>query len=183
MDRPTVLVFDLDPGEGAGLPQCCEVALELRGLLGGMGLRTLPKTSGSKGLQVYVPLNTDVTYAETKAVARTSAEVLEAQHPDRIVSRMAKAVRAGKVLVDWSQNTQHKSTVCAYSVRAKARPTVSTPLRWDEVERAVDAGTADALVFEMGDVLERVAAHGDLFEDVLTLRQELVVGGRQSDSS
>jgi bifunctional non-homologous end joining protein LigD len=178
-----VLVFDLDPGEGAGLPQCCEVALELRALLGGMGLRTLPKTSGSKGLQVYVPLNTDVTYAQTKAVARTSAEVLEAEHPDRIVSRMAKALRGGKVLVDWSQNTQHKSTVCAYSVRAKARPTVSTPVRWDEVERVVDTGTPDSLVFAMGDVLERVTDHGDLFAEVQTLRQELVVGGGQSESS
>ncbi|MEA2290932.1 MAG: bifunctional non-ous end joining protein LigD, partial [Solirubrobacteraceae bacterium] len=173
LHRPTTLAFDLDPGEGTGILQCCEVALRLRDLFGGLGLRSVPKTSGSKGLQVYVPLNTAVTYAETKPVARAVAELLEAERPDAVVARMAKRLRTGRVLVDWSQNTEHKSMVCAYSVRAKARPTVSTPLRWDEVEAALDAGDAGGLVFEMGAVLERVAAHGDLFAGVLTERQEL----------
>jgi bifunctional non-homologous end joining protein LigD len=176
--RPTALAFDLDPGEGAGLLACCEVALRVRALFAGLGLRhARAKTSGGKGLQVYVPLNTAVTYAQAKPVARMVAEVLEAQTPERVVSRMAKGLRAGKVLIDWSQNTEHKSMVCAYSVRAKARPTVSTPVTWAEVEGALDRGDASALVFETGAVLERVAAHGDLFAPVLLERQELRVGG------
>ena len=173
LHRPTVLAFDLDPGEGVGLVQCCEVALRLRDLFSGLGLDAVPKTSGSKGLQVYVPLNTDVDYAITKPTTRTIAELLEAQTPDAVVSRMAKALRPGKVLVDWSKNTEHKSMVCAYSVRARQRPTVSTPLQWDEVEGAVDRGDAASLVFEMDEVVERVAEHGDLFAPVLTARQEL----------
>ena len=171
--RPTVLAFDLDPGQGVALVRCCEVALRLRELFEGACLRCFPKISGSKGLQVYVPLNTDTSYAGTKPVAREIAELLEAQAPEAVVSRMARSLRAGKVLVDWSQNTEHKSMVCVYSVRAKQRPTVSTPLTWEEVEGAVDAGDADSLVFEMADVLDRAAEHGDLFEPVLTVRQEL----------
>jgi bifunctional non-homologous end joining protein LigD len=177
LHRPTAMAFDLDPGEAVGLLQCCEVGLRLRDLFGGLGLRSHAKTSGSKGLQVYVPLNTDVTYAQTKPVARAVAELLEAERPDAVVSRMAKALRRGRVLVDWSQNTEHKSMVCAYSVRAKPRPTVSTPVTWEEVEAALDAGDAGRLVFEMPAVLERVAAHGDLFAPVLTERQELRVPG------
>src|ERR671933_1036496 len=177
LDRPTAIAFDLDPGPGAGLLECAEVALRVRALLGELGLHGWPKTSGGKGLQVYVPLDGEATYTETKPVARTVAEILEAQTPDRVVSRMARSLRAGKVLVDWSQNTEHKSTVCAYSVRAKERPTVSTPLRWDEVEAAVDRGDAGTLVFEMGAVLERVRRHGDLFAPVLSERQALRLGG------
>ncbi|MEA2323944.1 MAG: bifunctional non-ous end joining protein LigD [Solirubrobacteraceae bacterium] len=173
LHRPTVLAFDLDPGEGTDILACCEVGLRLRELFGGLGLRSHAKTSGSKGLQVYVPLNTPTTYAETKPVARAVAELLEAERPDAVVSRMAKRLRAGRVLVDWSQNTEHKSMVCAYSVRAKARPTVSAPVTWAEVESAVDAGDPVRLVFEIGDVLERVEEHGDLFAGVLTDRQEL----------
>jgi bifunctional non-homologous end joining protein LigD len=173
LHRPTTLAFDLDPGEGVDVLGCAEVALRLRELLSRIGLRALVKTSGSKGLQVYVPLNTDVTYAETKPFSKAIAEGLEEVWPERVVSRMAKRLRAGKVLVDWSQNTEHKSMVCAYSVRAKARPTVSTPVRWEEVEAAVEAEDPRRLVFEMADVLERVAEHGDLFADVLTLRQRL----------
>src|SRR5215212_3438460 len=174
LDRPTVLALDLDPGEGAGMLECCEVALWLREALAAAGLRSLPKTSGGKGLQLYVPLNDDaVTYTHTKPLSRGLAELLEARHPDAVVSRMARALRRGKVLIDWSQNTQHKSMVCAYSARARQRPTVSTPLRWDEVEAALDAGDAGALSFELADVLERVARDGDLFGDVLTLRQPL----------
>jgi bifunctional non-homologous end joining protein LigD len=140
-------------------------------------LRSHVKTSGGKGLQVYVALDGTATYAETKPVARTVAEVLEAQTPDRVVSRMARSLRAGKVLIDWSQNTEHKSMVCVYSVRAKERPTVSTPLRWAEVEAALHRGDAAALVFEMGAVLERVAEHGDLFAPVLTDGRPLRLAG------
>jgi bifunctional non-homologous end joining protein LigD len=179
LHRPTVLAFDLDPGEGVALVHCCDVALRLRALLAGVGLQSLAKTSGSKGLQVYVQLNSDASYAATKPAARAIAELLEAQTPEFVVSRMARALRAGKVLVDWSQNTEHKSMVCVYSVRAKRRPTVSTPLAWEEVERAVDLGDAASLVFEMGDVRERVAKCGDLFEPVLTTRQELRPAGRR----
>ncbi len=179
LQRPTVIAFDLDPGEGAGILECAEVALRLRMLFAGTGLRSVAKTSGSKGLQVYVPLNSQVSYAETKPVARLVAELLERETPGQVVSRMAKKLRAGKVLVDWSQNTEHKSMVCAYSVRAKARPTVSTPLAWGEVERAVDAAVPRFLTFEMGDVLERVATHGDLFADVLGVHQELSAAGSQ----
>ncbi len=173
LQRPTTLAFDLDPGEGVDVLGCAEVALRLREMLAGAGLRALAKTSGSKGLQVYVPLNSAATYAQTKPAARTIAEVLEAQWPERVVSRMAKALRGGKVLIDWGQNTEHKSMVCAYSIRAKARPTVSTPLRWSEVEAAVGSGDRGLLVFEMDEVLERVARDGDLFADVLTLEQQL----------
>jgi bifunctional non-homologous end joining protein LigD len=173
LHRPTVVAFDLDPGEGTGIADCCEVALRLRDVLAGAGLRSFPKTSGSKGLQLYVPLNTDVGYATTKPLSRAIAELLEGQTPEQVVSRMAKRLRAGKVLIDWSQNTEHKSMVCVYSVRAKQRPTVSTPLAWREVEETFDAGRGDALVFEVAEVLERIETHGDLFEPVLTLRQEL----------
>jgi bifunctional non-homologous end joining protein LigD len=169
--RPTAVAFDLDPGEGADLVRCCDVGLRLRDLFAGIGLRSFAKTSGSKGLQVYVPLNTSVAYAETKPIARGVAEMLEGRWPELVVSRMAKEARRGKVLIDWSQNTEHKSMVCAYSVRAKARPTVSTPVTWDEVSDAVDRGDADSLVFGMDDVLARVEEHGDLFGEVLTLRQ------------
>jgi bifunctional non-homologous end joining protein LigD len=173
LDRPTAMAFDLDPGEGAGLVECCEVAVRLRELLGRLGLTSLAKTSGSKGLQVYVPLNSAVSYRETKSLSRAIAQLLEEQTPDAVVSRSARSARAGRVLIDWSQNTTHKSMVCAYSVRAKQRPTVSTPITWDEVHEAVDRGDAGMLVFEMRAVLERVAAFGDLFEEVLTKRQQL----------
>jgi bifunctional non-homologous end joining protein LigD len=173
LDRPTVLAFDLDPGPGAGLLECCAVALRLRELFAAMGVQAFPKTSGSKGLQAYVPLSRRLTYAETKPLARAVAELLEAETPGLVVSRMARGARQGRVLVDWSQNSPHKSTVCAYSVRARARPTVSAPLRWEEVEAAVGAGDASALSFEMGDVLARLERHGDLFAPVLELGQEL----------
>jgi bifunctional non-homologous end joining protein LigD len=173
LDSPTTLAFDLDPGKGVDIVGCARVALELRELLDGVGLRAFPKTSGSKGLQVYAPLNRDVSYAQTKPLARAIAELLEERAPDRVVSRMARALRPGKVFIDWSQNTQHKSMVCAYSLRAKARPTVSTPVRWDEVEAAAATDDPDLLVFELRDALERVEQHGDLFADVLELEQPL----------
>jgi len=171
--RPTIMVFDLDPGAPAALLECCEVGLVLRGLFAGVGLQSFAKTSGSKGLQVYVPLNSDVTYSHTKSFARQVAEMLESQMPDLVVSRMTKSARAGRVLVDWSQNDEHKTTVCVYSVRAMERPQVSTPVSWEEVERARAAGDAEGLVFDTEGVLERLARDGDLFAPVLSLVQEL----------
>ena len=173
IDRPTMMVFDLDPGAPATIVDCCKVGLWVRELFEGVGLETFAKTSGSKGLQVYVPLNTEVTYRETKPFAKAVAELLEKQHPKLVVSRMTKTLRRGKVLVDWSQNDDHKTTVCVYSLRAKERPTVSTPVTWDEVERASRKRSANPLSFESGQLLERVEEMGDLFAPVLTLKQEL----------
>jgi bifunctional non-homologous end joining protein LigD len=173
IERPTVLAFDLDPGDPAGILECCRVGLRLREMFGELGLECFPKTSGSKGLQVYVPLNVEVTYERTKPFARAVAQTLEREQPKLVVSRMAKKLRKGKVFVDWSQNDQHKTTVAAYSLRARERPTVSTPLRWEEVERAAQRDDADALRFEAKEVLERVEEHGDLFAPVLELGQAL----------
>jgi bifunctional non-homologous end joining protein LigD len=167
--RPTVMAFDLDPGDGAGLPECCEVAFILRDALSRLGLESFAKTSGSKGIQVYVPLNVeDVDYDHgTKALSKALARHLETQHPKLIVSQQKKELRKGKVLIDWSQNDEHKTTVGVYSLRARERPTVSTPLAWEELEQP------EALVFEAADVLERAERDGDLFAPVAELRQEL----------
>jgi bifunctional non-homologous end joining protein LigD len=167
--RPTVMAFDLDPGAGAGLPECCEVAFLLRDALAQLGLESFAKTSGSKGIQIYVPLNNeDVDYDHgTKALSKALARHLEAQHPKLIVSQQKKELRSGKVLIDWSQNDEHKTTVGVYSLRARERPTVSTPVTWEELEDPA------ALVFESADVLERVERLGDLFAPVAELRQEL----------
>jgi bifunctional non-homologous end joining protein LigD len=173
MNRPTAIVFDLDPGAPAALKQCCRVALQIKELFDMFGLGTFVKTSGSKGLQVYVPLNTSVTYEQTKPFARAVAELLEKRHPRQVVSRMAKELRPGKVLIDWSQNDEHKTTVSVYSLRARERPTISTPLQWEEVERAARARREPDLSAEPGELLQRVARHGDLFESLLSLTQEL----------
>ncbi|RYD81750.1 MAG: ATP-dependent DNA ligase [Verrucomicrobiaceae bacterium] len=172
-DRPTVMVFDLDPGAPADIVQCSQVGLWLRAVLNGAGLRCLAKTSGSKGLQIYVPLNTPVTFEQTKEFAHTLAQALEREHPELVVSRMQKNLRKGKVLIDWSQNDNHKTTVCVYSLRAKERPTVSTPVTWEEVEQCVAEEDPETLVFETEDVLARVEENGDLFEPVLKLKQKL----------
>jgi bifunctional non-homologous end joining protein LigD len=172
--RPTMMVFDLDPGPPADIVTCCEVGLWLRGMFEGLGLESFPKTSGSKGPQVYVPLNTDdVTYDETKAFSKAVAELLEAEAPDLVVSRQRKDLRGGKVLVDWSQNDEHKTTVNVYSTRARERPTVSTPVTWDEVRACQEAGDPELLVFTTADVLRRVASEGDLFAGVLSISQRL----------
>ena len=173
IERPTVLAFDLDPGAPATIMECCTIALRLRELFGDLGLESFPKTSGSKGIQVYVPLNTKIAYEQTKPFARAVAQLLERQDPDLVVSRMAKNLRKGKVLVDWSQNDEHKTTVSVYSLRAREQPTVSTPVTWDEVEDVVRSRDPDDLAFTSGDVLDRVAEHGDRFAPVLELRQEL----------
>jgi bifunctional non-homologous end joining protein LigD len=167
---PTLIAFDLDPGPPATIVECTEVALRLREAFEHLGLEAFPKTSGSKGMQVYVPLNTPATYNDTKGFARGLAQVLERRHPELVLSDMNKARRRGKVFVDWSQNDEHKTTVNVYSLRARERPTVSTPLTWDEVE---DASDPEALSFTSADVLQRVAEHGDLFAPVVELEQEL----------
>ena len=168
-DLPTVMAFDLDPGPPAGLGECCRVALMLRETVGALRLECFPKTSGSKGMQVYAPLNTATSYDETKPFAHGVARLLEARHGDLVVSIMRKDARPGKVFVDWSQNDRHKTTVAVYSLRARERPTVSTPLGWEEVER----GDPEELVFEADEVLERAEEHGDRFEPVVALKQTL----------
>ena len=173
IQRPTTLVFDLDPGPPATIVECGRVAFWLRDVLDGLGLQAFPKTSGSKGLQIYAPLNTPVTYNETKPFAHAMAKLLEQQHPGDVLSVMTKDLRKGKVFIDWSQNDDSKTTVCVYSLRARPRPTVSTPVTWEEVEAAVESGDPDDLVFEASDVLERIAKGGDLFAPVAELEQSL----------
>lgn len=170
---PTMVVFDLDTGPPADLVQCCQVGIWLRKILKDFGLECFPKTSGSKGLQIYVPLNTPTTYEITKTFAKSIAERLEREHSELVVSRMAKILREGKVFVDWSQNDDHKTTVCVYSLRAKENPTVSTPVTWKEVEATLKKGDAQKLVFKSEEVLKRVQKFGDLFEPVLKMKQRL----------
>ena len=168
IERPTVMAFDLDPGPPAGLAECCEVAVLLRETLESLGLECFPKTSGSKGLQVYAPLNRgEATYDETKPIAQALARHLESAHPKLIVSTQKKELRKGKVLIDWSQNDEHKTTVSVYSLRARPRPTVSTPVRWEELE------DPEALSFTSDEVLARIEHDGDLFEPVHSLQQAL----------
>ena len=171
--RPTALAFDLDPGTPADLVLCCRVALWLRDIFDVLQLQSFPKTSGSKGLQIFVPLNVATTYKKTKAFALALAERLEREHPNHVVSQMQKALRKGKVLIDWSQNDEHKTTVNVYSMRAKAKPSVSTPLKWSEVESVAKKGDAGRMVFDTKAALKRVKRHGDLFAPLLTLKQRL----------
>ncbi len=172
-DKPTMVAFDLDPGPPATIVECCRVALLLREMFERLGMSCFPKTSGSKGMQVYLPLNTPATYDETTPFARAVAELLEQEHRDLVVSQQNKDLRKGKVLVDWSQNVDFKTTVCVYSLRARERPTVSTPITWDEVEAASEP---EDLRFESHEVLERVERHGDLYAPVLELEQRLPAG-------
>ncbi|HLH07648.1 MAG TPA: non-homologous end-joining DNA ligase [Terriglobales bacterium] len=173
IEQPTFLVFDLDPGPPADIVQCCQVGLWVRRLFQSMGLEAYAKTSGSKGLQVYVPLHTPVTYDETKPFAKEIARLLERRYPEKVVSDMKKVLRTNKVFVDWSQNDQYKTTVCVYSLRAKDRPTASTPVRWEEVEDCLKKQDPNLLVFDSAAVLQRVEKKGDLFERVLDQKQKL----------
>ena len=173
IERPTMMVFDLDPGAPADIVQCCQVGLWLRDLLGQIKLKSFAKTSGSKGLQVYVPLNTAVTYDETKNLSLALAQYLEREHGGLVTSNMSKAVRKGKVFVDWSQNDEHKTTICVYSLRAREEPTVSTPVAWDEVEKCLKKKKADLLKFRSDQVLVRVEKRGDLFESIEEMKQKL----------
>ena len=171
--RPTMMVFDLDPGAPADIVQCCQVGVWLREILEAMQLKSWAKTSGSKGLQVYVPLNTAATYDQTKEVSHAIAEYLEREHPKLVVSKMAKALRTGKVFVDWSQNDEHKTTISVYSLRAKDAPTASTPVTWEEVKGTVKKKNGKRLVFHCEQTLARVEKMGDLFEPVEALKQKL----------
>ena len=173
IECPTMIVFDLDPGPPANIVQCCQVGMWLREIFEHFGLQSFPKTSGLKGLQIYVPLNSPTSYDVTKAFAHALARLLENEHRELVVSDMKKQLRVGKVFVDWSQNDEHKTTISVYSLRARERPTVSTPVKWDEVELALKKKDATLLVFEAGQALDRVQKVGDLFEPVLTLKQKL----------
>jgi bifunctional non-homologous end joining protein LigD len=173
IECPRTMVFDLDPGPPANIVQCCQVGLWLRAIFEHFKLESFPKTSGSKGLQLYVPLNTKTSYDETKPFAHALARLLENEHRDLVVSDMKKAIRTGKVLVDWSQNDEHKTTISVYSLRARERPTVSTPVTWDEVDRTLRKKDASLLVFEAQQVLHRLEKMGDLFAPLLKLKQKL----------
>ena len=173
LECPTEMVFDLDPGPPANIVQCCQVGIWLREIFEHFGLKSFPKTSGSKGLQLYVPLNTPTTYDATKLFSHALAQLLEQEHPELIVSDMKKSVRTGKVFVDWSQNDEHKTTIAVYSLRARESPTVSTPVSWDEVERALKKKDAGLLVFDARAVVKRFEKLGNLFEPVIELKQKL----------
>jgi bifunctional non-homologous end joining protein LigD len=173
IDAPTMVVFDLDPGPGAGMADCCRVALAIREVLDDLGLQAWAKTSGNKGLQLYLPLNSPHTHEHASSFAQAVAQLLEKQDPKRITSVMRKELRKGKVFVDWSQNSFHKTTIAAYSLRARATPTVSTPVGWDEVEAGSDG---ELLSFTAPEVLERVADVGDLFAETATMVQGLPAG-------
>jgi bifunctional non-homologous end joining protein LigD len=170
IESPTMVVFDLDPGAPATIIECCAVALEIRDVLDALGLEVWAKTSGSKGLQLYVPLNTPHTHEHASSFALAVAQLLERRMPNDVVSVMARAARGGKVFIDWSQNSRHKTTVAAYSLRGKDRPTVSTPLEWPEVEAGADGEPLD---FTAAEVLERVGERGDVFAPVVDLEQQL----------
>jgi bifunctional non-homologous end joining protein LigD len=171
IETPTMVVFDLDPGAPADIRDCSEVALWIRDALDPLGLSCFPKTSGSKGLQLYVPSNLPgVTHEHASSFALLVAQAMEKHHSDRVLSNMSKALRTGKVFIDWSQNSRHKTTVSVYSLRARPHPTVSTPVTWDEVE-ACAAGAP--LSFEAPDVLARVEEMGDLFAEAATMQQEI----------
>ena len=173
LSQPRMLVFDLDPGPPATIVECCQVAIWLGEWFEQRKLKAFAKTSGSKGMQLYVPLNTPVDYEQTKRVSKGLAQKLERDRPKHVVHMQRKTLREGKVLIDWSQNDEYKTTVSVYSLRARERPTVSTPVTWDEVHNCLDAGDPDLLVFDSTKVLERVERLGDLFEPVLKLKQKL----------
>ena len=170
IDAPTMVVFDLDPGPGTAMTECAVVAGWIRTVLDAVGLRAWPKTSGSKGLQLYVPLNAPHTHDHASSFALAVAQLVERDHPELVVTTQRKEARAGKVLIDWSQNSRHKTTICVYSLRARPHPTVSTPVTWDEVVAAAEGAP---LSFEAPDVLDRLDAHGDLFAPTTTLIQDL----------
>jgi len=181
-DRPDSMVFDLDPGPGSSVLDCCRVGLDLHGVLTELGLESVAKTSGSKGIHLAVPLHTEVTDDDTKGFALALGQLLANREPDRVTVVMRKDLRKGKVFVDWSQNDRHKTTVCAYSMRGKERPMVSTPVTWDEVSDALDGKDPDALTFEAPDVLDRIGQVGDVYLPNLELEQELPALGTQGRS-
>ena len=165
-----MVVFDLDPGKPATIVECCRVALHIREVLAAVGLEAWAKTSGSKGLQLYVPLNRPHIHDHAAGFARAVAQLLEQRMPAQVVSIMKRSLRPNKVFIDWSQNARFKTTIAPYSLRGRDRPTASTPITWDEV---ADGADGEPLTFTSADVLERVEALGDLFASTLTLEQEL----------
>jgi bifunctional non-homologous end joining protein LigD len=173
MSRPTMMVFDLDPGPPATIVQCCQAAMWLKEIFDSLDVAVFPKTSGSKGLQLYVPLNGKVTYDDTKTFSDELARRLEREHPREVVSDMKKSLRKDKIFVDWSQNDQHKTTVCVYSLRSREHPSVSTPVTWDEVTGCLTKQDPELLVFTADQVLKRVEKSGDIFAPVLKLKQKL----------
>ncbi len=170
LESPAMVVFDLDPGAPATVIECCRIALALREVLSAVDLEAFAKTSGSKGLQVYVPLNRPHTHDQASSFALAVGKLLAKQRPDEVVVVMKKSERVGKIFVDWSQNSRHKTTIAPYSLRARSRPTVSTPVTWEEVAEGADG---EVLSFEADAVLERLVDHGDLFAKTLTLQQSL----------
>jgi bifunctional non-homologous end joining protein LigD len=177
LNQADLVVFDLDPGPGTDVLTCASLALDIRSALESLGLQSWVKTSGSKGLQLYIPVE-PTPYEVTKNFCRAVAQAIERTHHDLVVTTMAKVERKDRIFIDWSQNSLTKTTVAAYSLRARARPTVSTPLRWEELEHAVDQADASLLVFEADQVLQRVSDHGDLFEPLVGLRQRVpALGG------
>ena len=198
IEQPRMMVYDLDPGPPANIVDCCQVGIWLRDYFAEFGLKSFAKTSGSKGLQLYIPINTPVDYARTKGVSKGVAQLFEREKRDYVVSQQLKTLREGKVLIDWSQNDQYKTTVNVYSLRAREHPTVSSPVTWDEVEECLAERDPMHLRFTADAVLERVSEMGDLFEPVLKLKQKLseklpttetkkraprVGGGRQAQAS
>jgi len=184
LDTPTAIVCDLDPGEGATILQCAEIAFLLKKRLDTDNLRSFVKVSGSKGLQVYSPLNRRVTYGVTQPYARGLAQALEREHPNLVVSDMAKELRKRKVFIDWSQNSDFKTTVAPYSLRAKQeQPYVSLPIRWKELADALKSGRAAQLYFTPEQALARVTAKKDTFAPVLSLEQEMPGSARASHGS
>jgi bifunctional non-homologous end joining protein LigD len=173
--KPQWMVYDLDPGDPTMLRQCAVIALRLRDHFASLKLQTLVKTSGSKGLHLYVPLNTPTTFDQTKIFARTVAQYLEQESPSEVTTNMSKALRRGKVFIDWSQNDLHKTTVCTYSLRATVKPQVSTPITWDEVQGIASSRRKTSLQFGPRQVLDRIQEHGDLFAPLLKLRQKLPI--------
>jgi bifunctional non-homologous end joining protein LigD len=171
--QPTAMVFDLDPGAPADIVDCARVALDVRELLGQLGLEVVAKTSGSKGIHLSVGLRPAADAEQTKSFALAVGRILESRDKKRVTVTMARDQRGGKVFVDWSQNDRHKTTVCAYSMRATAVPSVSTPIAWDEIETVLDAGDASSLTFDPATVLTRVDELGDLYAGSLTDDQEL----------
>ena len=173
LERPDMIVFDLDPGPPAGMPECAEVALGLRSLFDQIGLEAFSKTSGSKGLQVYLPIHGSLTHDDAADFALAVGRLMDRLMPGRTLTTVAKVERKGKVFIDWSQNAFHKTTIAAYSLRARPRPTVSTPVSWDEVDEAAGGGE---LSFTHDVVLQHVEQNGDLFGPTTALQQQLPVG-------
>jgi bifunctional non-homologous end joining protein LigD len=173
-EMPDSMVFDLDPGDGAGILECTRVALILRDLLSRMGLASYAKTSGRKGLHVYVPLNRkETTFEDTKTFSKAVAGIMQKHYPDLVTARMAKKERTAKVFINWSQNDASKTMICVYSLRAREKPTVSFPLEWDELENPSGAGDPERLQVMHAEALRRVEKKGDLFREVLMKEQKL----------